>query len=698
MNLLFPFTADLIRAFGWTIIHSVWQAFFIYACLRIVLKLWPMANAKIKYNLSFLSLTGIFAWFIITLYQQLAAVQASTISIQAAQFQLSTNATWQPIPVVYNNEAELVGLFPNLEMCFPILVSLYIAGVSIMIIKLVVDVHQLRQIRIKQVVPIDALWEKYLDQLSEQLRIPRKVRLMVSKSLQVPVMIGFLKPLILLPITMVNNLSEDQLEAILLHELAHIKRNDYLLNIFQSIAETILFFNPFIWWISKNIRQEREHCCDDLVIASSVQPLHYARALVALEEHRLNSNPLAMAAADNKQYLFYRIKRIMEMKTKNLNYSQKILAVLIIATGLISIAWLNPATKKDNCLPLQTPSDKEHLVSQRITPPISATVTLPLIAKVTAEPAALPTLPLPSISIFPIPEKPETNDVPIAPIPPIQQDTTPPVKAKNAISPGKEIFSKEDEQRLVEAREKMQQAQNQMREAEETMREINWKKINENIEMSMKDIDWKKMSEAQQEAMKSIDWKKISKAQQEAMKNIDWKKISKAQQKAMKNIDWKNMDKEVALAMKNINWQQIQLDIQAAQQNINWNEVRANVKEGMKQARAGIDQAQKERLSILREMQDTQREMERSLNEKNTLQQGKAERDSYQQFINKMAADKLLDTTQPFVIEKKNNDLYINGVKQLPAVTEKYSKYLDKIQKMTIRGENNNLDINIDNN
>lgn len=695
MNLLFPFTADLIRAFGWTIIHSVWQAFFIYACLRIVLRLWPMANAKIKYNLSFLSLAGIFAWFMITLYQQLAAIQGTTTSLPT-QFQLlTTTSTWQPSPTVYHNEAELIGIFPSLEMCFPILVSLYIAGVSIMIIKLVIDVHQLRQIRKKQVVPIDALWEKYLEQLTKQLRIPRKVKLMVSQSLQVPVMIGFLKPLILLPMAMVNNMSEDQLEAILLHELAHVKRNDYLLNIFQSIAETILFFNPFIWWISKNIRQEREHCCDDLVIASSVQPLHYARALVALEEHRLNSNPLAMAAADNKQYLFYRIKRIMEMKTKNLNYSQKILAVLIIATGLISIAWLNPASQKDSCLPLQTPVEKGILVSQSVATPVPIATPAPLIADITAEPAALAT---PLVSKLPTPEILEVTNLRTAPVIAIQQDTLPPVKEKNAVPTHNEIISKEDEQRLAEAREKMQEAQNQMREAEKTMREINWKQINANIAMSMKNIDWKKMSEAQQEAMKSIDWKKISKAQQEAMKNIDWKKISKAQQKAMKNIDWKNMDKEIALAMKNVNWQQIQLDIQAAQQNINWNEVRDDMKESMKQAKAGIEQVQKERLNIIKEMQDAQREMNRSLNEKLTLQQGKAERDSYQQFIKKMAADNLLDTTQPFTVEKKNNDLYINGVKQLPTVTEKYSKYLDKVHKMTIRGENNNLDINIDNN
>jgi bla regulator protein blaR1 len=345
MTAQLPFTADLIQAFGWALLHSFWQAFLIYACLRLVLLIWPHAGASTKYNLSFISLTGIFTWFIITLWQQLQT--ARTIHL-AAQRMIDTGIrqTAMELPAMYHSQQELTNIFPTIEIFFPLLTAIYVAGVAIMTIKLTMDLLQLQQIRRKLVLPIDPIWEKHLDKLMLQLQLSKKVKLLISEHVQVPVMIGFLKPLIILPVIMFNNLTAEQLEAILLHELAHIKRNDYLLNIFQSIVETILFFNPFVWLISKSIRIEREHCCDDLVITGQVQPMHYAKALVALEEYRLTANALAMAAADNKQHLFHRIKRIMEMKTKNINYTQKLLAVLIIAVGLISIAWLNPSGVK----------------------------------------------------------------------------------------------------------------------------------------------------------------------------------------------------------------------------------------------------------------------------------------------------------------------------------------------------------------
>lgn len=340
-----PYTTDLVTALGWAILHSIWQALLIFGCLRIVLKLWPAATASTKYNLSFISLAGIFGWFVVTLFQQLDAVtQVHAVANTAA----AASPILLNMPVVYQNQQELTWAFPNLEFCFPILVALYMAGVGVMCIKLFADLAQLQQIRKQQGLPADTAWEQYLRKLSKQLQIPRKVKLLVSQHIQVPVMMGFLKPVILVPIAMFNNLSAEQLEAILLHELAHVKRNDYILNIFQSIVETTLFFNPFVWWISKYIRLEREHCCDDIVIAHTVQPLHYAKALVALEEYRFTTNPMAMAAADNKQHLFYRIKRIMEMKTSHLNYSQKLMAVLIIAVGLTAIAWITPSAKQED--------------------------------------------------------------------------------------------------------------------------------------------------------------------------------------------------------------------------------------------------------------------------------------------------------------------------------------------------------------
>jgi len=128
---------------------------------------------------------------------------------------------------------------------------------------------------------------------------------------------GILKPVILLPVAAVNNLTTAELQTILLHELAHIRRNDYLHNLIQVAAETLLFFNPFLWLISARIRRERELCCDDMVLAATGDGLCYARALAALEEGRAVAGSLSLAATNDKFELLNRIKRIMTMKQQD---------------------------------------------------------------------------------------------------------------------------------------------------------------------------------------------------------------------------------------------------------------------------------------------------------------------------------------------------------------------------------------------
>ena len=162
--------------------------------------------------------------------------------------------------------------------------------------------------------------------------------------------IGFLKPMILMPAAAIAQLSLDQLETILLHELAHIKRYDYLVNILQVVVETILFFNPFVWMVSSITRQEREHCCDDLVLAYTEEPLTYAIALSALATHP-GAAGFSVAATGQSDHLFFnRIKRITEMKKNPFSYSRMIAAILIFAAITCSVAVLTPSfakTKKD---------------------------------------------------------------------------------------------------------------------------------------------------------------------------------------------------------------------------------------------------------------------------------------------------------------------------------------------------------------
>jgi len=132
----------------------------------------------------------------------------------------------------------------------------------------------------------------------------KKVSLYFSEHVQIPLTIGYFKPIIIFPIALINNLDTEQVEAILMHELAHIKRHDYLLNILQCIMETILCFNPFVWLISKIIRQEREYCCDDMVMEEEYNNFTYSKALFIIAQQNNQNYALAMASANQKSTLY----------------------------------------------------------------------------------------------------------------------------------------------------------------------------------------------------------------------------------------------------------------------------------------------------------------------------------------------------------------------------------------------------------
>lgn len=746
MNVL-PITGDFVRALGWTILHSMWQAFFIYACLRIVLKLWPQAGARIKYNLSLLSLSGIFTWFLATLYMHVQRLQEAR---EAVQHFSGTLTLHEPVHLtaVYPSQDPLIWLFPNLELCFPFVVTLYIAGMTGMIIKLLSDLFQLRKIRTTRIEPMGDAWDKHLDKLAARLQIPRKVKLLISRHVQVPVMLGFIKPLILLPVAMVNNLTEAQLEAVLLHELAHIKRNDYLLNIFQSIVETILFFNPFVWLISKIIRMEREHCCDDLVIASTAQPLQYAHALVALEEYRLTANRLTMAAADSKQHLFHRIKRIMEMKTKHLNYSQKFLAVLIIATGLISIAWLNPAKGKDQNdqqQPAKVKTVKESTPQKKLAAlePDETTRKFREQLESATTDTVLPAPPPPTPA--PAPE-PVTAPVPaplppVAPLAPLKGDlsvdvsdiqvtdqsnvstnvntqvnvnknnkhtaTTNKAQAFNYNYKFDYQFNKD------EVRQQIKEAQKSVQQAMQQLNQVDMKKVQADIAEATKNIKWDEVSaearKAQEEsvkALKNIDWSKISAAQKEAaeaLNSIDFAALNKNLQAAYASVNTKEFYDKISKETK-AGLKAASLATQNATSSLE--EVRRNRAEALANAARVRENIARDRENAKRTLEgemrakegaERAREGERRAKEgAERAKEGERRAAFYKEMISQMEADKLLDAQKGYKIEKNENGLFINDVKQPDNVAAKYQKYL-QTKRLTIKGSANSYHSDIQN-
>lgn len=197
----------------------------------------------------------------------------------------------------------------RLPRAMPWLLALWFAGVLSFSLRFaggLVMVHRLKRTETSNNVQ---LWQEKVASLSNRLRVSRPVRLFESALVEVPTVIGWLRPVILLPATALTGLSAEQLEALLAHELAHIRRYDYLVNLLQTSVETLFFYHPAVWWVSAQVRQEREHCCDDLAVAACGDVLIYARALTALEQMRCPAAQLAVAASGGS--LLVRIQRLL---------------------------------------------------------------------------------------------------------------------------------------------------------------------------------------------------------------------------------------------------------------------------------------------------------------------------------------------------------------------------------------------------
>ncbi|TDO22081.1 M56 family metallopeptidase [Pedobacter duraquae] len=333
-----PLLNNMIKAFGWSIFHSLWQGAIVYGLLFTAIMFIPRFTAQTKHNMAFGSICLTFLSFCITFW--------TTFEMPGST---SGKVDQHPVSLIFNNYApsltERIG--EQAERFFPILVTLYGIGLIMQIVILLNGYSKLNALKksAKTAVPIS--WMDIFNSTKARLHIRKKVSFFLSDQVNVPLVLGFLKPVVLFPVALANNLDLNQVEAILIHELSHIRRNDYLLNLVKTAIETILFFNPFIWLSGRFIQIEREHACDDLVVAITGTPVTYAHALLKLELLQEKSSPaLALAATGKHQYLYQRIKRITNMKANYMNVRQQILLITVTFSTIISLAWINPDQSK----------------------------------------------------------------------------------------------------------------------------------------------------------------------------------------------------------------------------------------------------------------------------------------------------------------------------------------------------------------
>jgi hypothetical protein len=249
-------------------------------------------------------------------------------------------------------------------------------GVLLLSSRLLVSWWRVRRLVAGGVAPAVPDWERVTAHLSDALGIRRAVRLLESCAVEVPAVVGSLRPVILLPVSALSGLTTEQIEMVLAHELAHVRRHDFLLNLLQTVVETLLFFHPAVWWMSRQVRIEREHCCDDLAVAVCGDPARYARALARLEELRAEPLPLAIAADGGS--LLERIRRLAGQSASGHTSGAQWLAVLGVLTFLLlAIAVPSiPARTSRETTPSTPPAPENIPVEVDV--PVSVPVDVPV--------------------------------------------------------------------------------------------------------------------------------------------------------------------------------------------------------------------------------------------------------------------------------------------------------------------------------
>lgn len=302
-NIISP---ELTAAIGETFMHALWQITGLGILLIIGLLVVGRKASRSRYRLGVGALATMLAMPILTFFY-LYEPASPALAVGGGQAALTNGFGFIPTTALSGETIlEVVQNFFNANGF--LVMGLWLMGALFFTLRLTGSYLQVRNLRHRHTSPAPAALLATMEQLKERMKIRHKISLLESSVISSPMVIGALKPVILVPMGLATGLNPDQIECLLAHELAHIRRKDYMVNVFQSMVEIVLFFHPMVWWVSKMVREERENCCDMDVIDVKENRIVYARALLNLETIR-NSNPeLALASTGGK--LFDRIQRI----------------------------------------------------------------------------------------------------------------------------------------------------------------------------------------------------------------------------------------------------------------------------------------------------------------------------------------------------------------------------------------------------
>ncbi|MFH1741984.1 MAG: M56 family metallopeptidase, partial [bacterium] len=368
-----------VHQFGWILVHFIWQGLAVAFLLAVLLQILRRRSANCCYIVACCAMLLMAALPLVTLVKGLAptarqalqtAQRPADVYEKPVDLESTTSAgsTTTP-PAEQDLSQQIPGPLPApksrlfvrydiptlIEPYLPATVLLWLLGVFTLSVWRMGGWVELQRFKRRHVKPLCDEWKERIEFLVWKVGVSRPVRVVESAIVQIPSTIGWLKPVILVPTSALTGLPPKQLEAIIAHELAHIRRYDYLINLMQTAVETLFFYHPAVWWVSRRIRIEREHCCDEIAVAVCGDAYSYASALTKLEEFRHTSAQLAMAADGG--HLSNRIRHVLNIRSPRSSQSNAWAAgpVGIAITALLCFLTLAQAMPVDSTFPLRGP-------------------------------------------------------------------------------------------------------------------------------------------------------------------------------------------------------------------------------------------------------------------------------------------------------------------------------------------------------
>jgi len=417
-------------ALGWTLLHFCWQGTALALAYAAVDRVASRATSSVRYAIAvfamaLMPLAVVSTFFYEMRTQAMASPSSAVLSLTSpdvaqqpsAQQQPSTNVL--PTALTPMLQQPRAWLSDRVERLLPWIDGLWMAGVLLLALRAMGGWLQLERLRQRARRSVPAEIEQQFRRICARMHVGRQLSLRISDEVISPMVMGVWHATVILPISAVLRMPPSELEAVLAHELGHIRRWDYLCNLFQTATESILFFHPAVWWLSRAIRERREVCCDEIAVEVCADPVLYAQALLRLEEEKTARLTLAMALKGSNGLL---LRRITQVLGEGMTMESRMTSGMRIAVAGVVVLGL-----------LVGPKVREAVAAPAVA------VLQPVVSRVVAEPqsAAEPQIPAPAPAPAPTPS-PAPADVQINTD--VHTDVAPDVVVDNKIA----VSSNED--------------------------------------------------------------------------------------------------------------------------------------------------------------------------------------------------------------------------------------------------------------